>query len=230
MNDDDRIAYLAGLDAPIAPDDEPELDELLVLLADPSLWDEPSPGLEDRVVAALADERSLRPAAATTATPPATPPATAPPLAPRPAPRRWFLGAAAAAAVVLVLGIGAFFLTRDTDEPGGPRFSSTLTAPEGATPATGSVDFERTDSGWRLELNAPGLPRLDGGRFYQAWMRNADGLLVPVGTFNEGTDVVLWSGVSPVDFPTLTVTEEQADGDQASSGERVLVGTVTPDN
>jgi anti-sigma factor RsiW len=34
------------------------------------------------------------------------------------------------------------------------------------------------------------------------------------------------TGVSPKDFPTLTVTREQADGDQTSSGEKVLVGTV----
>ena len=49
---------------------------------------------------------------------------------------------------------------------------------------------------------------------------------MPVGTFNEGQSVTLWAGVSPVDFPTLTVTREEADGDQASSGEKVLVGTV----
>ena len=39
--------------------------------------------------------------------------------------------------------------------------------------------------------------------------------------------MTLWAGVSPVDFPTLTITQEQADGEQASSGQRVLVGTVT---
>jgi hypothetical protein len=36
----------------------------------------------------------------------------------------------------------------------------------------------------------------------------------------------LWAGVSPKTFSTLTVTRERADGDQASSGEKVLVGTV----
>ena len=48
-------------------------------------------------------------------------------------------------------------------------------------------------------------------------------------TFNEGEDVVLWAGASPKQFPTLTVTEEEADGDQASSGVRVLVGTIVLD-
>ena len=49
---------------------------------------------------------------------------------------------------------------------------------------------------------------------------------MPVGTFNEGRKVTLWAGVPPTDFTTLTVTREQADGDQSSSGEKVLVGTV----
>ena len=50
------------------------------------------------------------------------------------------------------------------------------------------------------------------------------GVLVPVGTFNEGVRVTLWAGVSPKEFTTLTVTRERADGDQTSSGEKVLDG------
>jgi hypothetical protein len=37
---------------------------------------------------------------------------------------------------------------------------------------------------------------------------------------------VLWAGVSPLEFTTFTVTREKADGDQASSGDRVLTGTL----
>ena len=95
----------------------------------------------------------------------------------------------------------------------------------GAT-ATATATLTQTSSGWRIELHATGLPRLDAGRFYEAWLRDAAGLLVPVGTFNEGERVTLWAGVSPKDFTTLTVTRERADGDQTSSGEKVLVGTV----
>ena len=50
-----------------------------------------------------------------------------------------------------------------------------------------------------------------------------------IGTFDEGRRVTLWAGVSPKAFATLTVTREQADGNQASSGEKVLVGTVDID-
>jgi hypothetical protein len=111
--------------------------------------------------------------------------------------------------------------------PSGVRtFTAALAGTELAPNASGSVVMLRTDSGWEIKLTATGLPRLDNGRFYQGWLRNADGVLVPIGTFNEGTDVVLWAGVSPESFPTLTVTEEDADGNQASSGRRVLVGTA----
>jgi hypothetical protein len=100
----------------------------------------------------------------------------------------------------------------------------------GSTPtlpgASGEATLTKTSSGWRIELDAAGLPRLDHGRFYEAWLRNGAGVLVPIGSFNEGRNVTLWAGVSPETFRTLTVTREQADGNQASSGEKVLVGTA----
>ncbi|HKA04139.1 MAG TPA: anti-sigma factor, partial [Acidimicrobiales bacterium] len=65
------------------------------------------------------------------------------------------------------------------------------------------------------------------GHFYQAWLKKGD-ILVPVGTFNEGRKVTLWAGVSPKEFTMFTVTREAADGNQASSGDRVLAGTITP--
>ena len=108
----------------------------------------------------------------------------------------------------------------------GERFHAALAATDLAPGASGEATLTKTASGWRIELGATELPHLAGGRFYEAWLRNAAGVLVPVGTFNDGRNVTLWAGVSPKDFPTLTVTREQADGDQTSSGEKVLVGTV----
>ena len=108
----------------------------------------------------------------------------------------------------------------------GERFHAALAPTELVPGASGEATLTKTSSGWRIELDATGLPRLEGGRFYEAWLRNPAGVLVPIGTFNESQDVTLWAGVSPKDFPTLTVTRERADGDQASSGEKVLVGTV----
>jgi Anti-sigma-K factor rskA len=137
---------------------------------------------------------------------------------------RFVLGGVAAAAVAVVavaVGLGVFG-SRTTGE----RFSAAL-GPTALSPgATGRVTLTKTTSGWRIKLAATGLPRRDGGRFYEAWLKNRAGVLVPIGTFNDGRRVTLWAGVSPKDFRILTVTRERADGDQASSGEKVLVGTV----
>ena len=137
-------------------------------------------------------------------------------------PRRLGLVGVGAAAVVAV-AIGFSVLGSETS---GERLHAALAPTDLVPGAGGEATLTKTDSGWEIELDATGLPRLEAGRFYQAWLRNADGVLVAIGTFNEGQDVTLWAGVSPKDFTTLTVTREQADGDQDSSGERVLIGTV----
>jgi hypothetical protein len=133
------------------------------------------------------------------------------------------IGAFAATTAVAAAVVGA--LDSGTS---GQRFHAAL----GGTPllpdARGEATLTKTSAGWRIQLQASGLPRLADGRFYEAWLRNTDGTLVPIGTFNEGPKVTLWAGVSPKTFKILTVTRERADGDQASSGERVLAGTVAP--
>lgn len=213
--DDDRIGYLSGDDAAGQLDDDErrDLDEVRALLADPSLWAEPPSDLEGAVVAAVSGE------------------ATAPSSAMAPPPGRdrrgrrlrsgLLIGAAAAAALVVAVVLAAGQGT------GRPELDASLQATDLVPAAEGYATFTETDSGWRIELDATGLPRLDDGRFYQAWLRDDAGVLVAIGTFNEPDDVVLWAGVSPREFSTLTVTEEPADDDSASSGRRVLVGSIT---
>jgi len=138
-------------------------------------------------------------------------------------PRRLAL-AGAAAALVLAVGVGVAVLGSGSSAE---TLHAALAPTDLAPAAAGTATLTKTSSGWRIALDATGLPRLDGGRFYQGWLRNASGALVPVGTFNEGTDVTLWAGVSPKEFTTLTVTRERNDGEQGSSGEKVLVGTVS---
>jgi hypothetical protein len=247
MNDDDRIAYLAGEPTGSIDDldERADLDELRALLADPGLWDEPAPTLEDAVVnavvraAATPAVRTIPPAPPTvtpstvtgaTVTGPAVPTSeSVAPVISIDRHRRWtrsavLVGAAAAAVIVVVAAMVT--LTGGQDDT--VTFSMALEPTEALPAAAGSAELTRTDSGWRIELDATGLPRLDEGDFYQAWLRNEDGALVPVGTFNEGADVVLWAGVSPVLYPTLTITRESDDNDQASSGDRVLVGVIAP--
>ena len=134
------------------------------------------------------------------------------------------LAVGAAATAVLALAVGLSLFGSDTSRE---RFHAALAPTDLLPAARGEATLTKTSSGWRIGLAATGLPRLAGGRFYEAWLRNAAGVLVPIGTFNEGRDVTLWAGVSPKDFATLTVTREQADGDQTSSGEKVLAGTIS---
>jgi Anti-sigma-K factor rskA len=138
-------------------------------------------------------------------------------------PRRLALGGVAAAAVaaaaivaVAVVGSGSH----------GTRFQAALGPTPLARGARGQATLTRTSSGWRIHLDATGLPRLAGDRFYEAWLRSSAGVLVPIGTFNDGRNVTLWAGVSPASYTVLTVTREQADGNQASSGQKVLAGPV----
>jgi hypothetical protein len=137
-------------------------------------------------------------------------------------PRRLALAGAAAVAVAAVaVGVAVF-----GSGSHGTRFQAAL-GPTALEPgARGEATLTRTSSGWRIHLDATGLPRLAGSRFYEAWLRSTAGVLVPIGTFNQGRDVTLWAGVSPASFTVLTVTRERADGEQASSGEKVLVGPI----
>ena len=83
------------------------------------------------------------------------------------------------------IGIGVGVLGSGTS---GESFHSALAATDLAPGANGEATLTKTSSGWRIELDATRLPRLEGGRFYEAWLRNRAGVLVPVGTFNEGTE------------------------------------------
>ena len=186
-------------DDDLTPAERAEIERVHGLLADPAMWAAPPLGLQERVVAAIAEEagtgRRLRRI------------------------RRSLM--AVAAAVVLVAGVTiGVQATRDQHVQYAASLAGTPLAPDAAA----NVTLTKTDSGWKIELHATGLPRRADGEFYEAWLKSDAGLLVPIGTFNEGTDVTLWSGVGPSTFPTLTVTKEVADGNQASSGQVALVG------
>jgi Anti-sigma-K factor rskA, C-terminal len=222
MNDDDVVAYLAG-EAPEAVDsaERAELDTLRDLLSDQAVWVEPRPGLEDRVVGAVTD------AVDTAATSVEDQPASVDGgevVALRPGWIRYtLLGAAAAVLFVVGLTIG---LTHNGNEP--VDFQASLAGTDLAPHASGEATMTKTVSGWKIQLHAEGLPRLDNGAYYEAWLKNEKGMLVPIGTFNQPNEVTLWAGVPPSSFPTLTVTRQLANGNPASSGQVVLIGTSHP--
>jgi Anti-sigma-K factor rskA len=187
-------------DSDLTPDERAELARVSDALGDRATWMEPPAHLQEAVVAAIAEESG--------------------------AGRRRRLRvvvAGLAAAVMLAVGIGVgLYLQRDQPV----EFAASLAGTELAPEATCDVTLTKHPSGWDIRLHATGLPRREDGDFYQAWLKNEDGLLVPIGSFNDGREVILWAGVGPADFPTLTITQETADGDQASSGRVVLVGVA----
>lgn len=75
-------------------------------------------------------------------------------------------------------------------------------------------------------MEALGLPRLENGRYDQALLRNTVGVLAPVGTCKRGPEGHLLGRGPRTDSTTFSITRKRADGDQSSSYEKVLVGTV----
>ena len=172
------------------------------LLADPDGWAEPPPGLLDQVLAGVDSERSRGPAAGP----------------PRPRMRRTVRAGAAAllAAAAVVIGI---VVTR------GPATTDVALAGTRLAPAaSATARLHATPSGLAIDLDVSGLPPSAPGYYYQAWMKGPRGL-VTIGTFHlrggQGA-VELWSAVSLTDYPAITVTREQEDGNPASSGQVVL--------
>jgi hypothetical protein len=212
--DEERMAMLAGedLDA-LDPDERVELESWVRLLADPDVWAEPAPGLEDAVVATI---QGSPPVSRTWVS--STSRRSSRHSWVRPLLAGLAVAAAIVAAVLLFNGHGK------------EQFASAaLGGTELAPGAHGDASVYKDAAGFRIELKADGLAPFDDGRFYEAWLRSDSGGLIPIGTFSKGNGemVTLWSGVSPKDYPTLTVTIEKPDGNQASSGQRVLAGKIS---
>jgi hypothetical protein len=193
------------VDDELTPEERAEIERVSDTLADPAVWAVPGPELEERVVAAIAEADNADVARG-----------------PRRGVRYALVGVAAA--ILLAVGV-AVGVQLNQDDP--LQYAASLRGTDLAPEASGEVTMTKTTSGWKIELQATGLPRRADGEFYEAWLKDDSGQLVPIGTFNDGNVVVLWAGVPPTAFPTLTVTREVADGNQASSGQVVLIGQAS---
>jgi hypothetical protein len=211
-----RTALIVGDRAGrLEPDETADLALLTDLLAQESTWTESAPTLEERIVRAVDGAgRSAATGARSAAD------------ARHPRWRRRVAVTAAASAAAVAVVVATLLGLQDAS---GPDYAARLTATGLAPGARGTAELVRSDAGFRVSLATRGLPLLPDGEFYQAWLKNATGTLVPVGTFSSSDgQVTLWSGVPPEEFTSITVTIERADNDQASSGRRVLAGTVRP--
>lgn len=217
LSKEERAALIAEhATAPLTPDEAEDLSLIADLLADPTSWAEPPAGLEETVMQVVE---------AAPASPTATTNRERTVAATRRRRRNITLAVVSAAAAV-VIALGALAVLRSSSNP---DYTAQLSATGVQPGAQASVDITHNTAGFRISLRAHGLPKLPAGEYYQAWLKNAAGTLVPIGTFSSSdSNITLWSGVSPTDFPTLTVTIEKTDNNQESSGRRVLVGEVKP--
>ena len=96
------------------------------------------------------------------------------------------IGAFATTAAVAATVVGAL-----ESRTSGERFHAALRPTALLPDARGEATLTKTSAGWRIQLQAAGLPRLAGGRFYEAWLRDPDGALVPIGTLRESAPTAL---------------------------------------
>ncbi|HWS45692.1 MAG TPA: anti-sigma factor, partial [Acidimicrobiia bacterium] len=171
---EERESWIAGGRASaLADDDRAELALLADLLAHPSTWAEPNAGLEDSVVQAVlaAAPASAAPGPHNGAAPAARPIRR----------RRPVLLAALGAAAAFAAVIGMVSATRSRSADFAVRLEATALAPGARASATGTENA----AGYRIVLDARGLPALAPGEYYEAWLENATGTLVPIGTFSS---------------------------------------------
>jgi hypothetical protein len=221
VNEDELADFLdrEGRDAdPGATPDAGAAGRLRELLADGSVWAEPTPGGADDLLAAIRAEGGARPDTGSGGTPR--------PVAVGDHPRRRRTLVALAAAAALLVVVGVVGLVARSGDGGGREVdvAGTDLAPD----ASAVARVDDLGSGVAIELDVRGLPPAPPGTYYQGWVKGDDGL-VTVGTFHlrGGDDTVeLWSGVPLDRYPTLTVTLQDEGAGAESSGRVVLTGDV----
>jgi hypothetical protein len=205
-----------------------------MLLAEPSLWLEPGPGVEADVLAAV---RAERPASAQADIAARSDPDGTVVVPMRTRRSAWtaqlaagLVGAAAAALIAVVVVQSSDDGEQSTSAP---ESSFQLVGTDLAPGFDGTAEVEVQPSGTLIRMAVVGLPRREGGNFYEAWLKSCDGTrLVPIGTFHDMDRAAGWAGVPVQDFPVLAVTQEQVAGPQdvmqGWSGQVVVTGTISP--
>lgn len=183
--------------------------DIVALLGDPSLWQEPGDLLENRIIAGIADERRV--------------------VIPIGRARRAWPGRLAAAAIGAAAAAAVVLMAVPGDDQQSADATIDIVGTDLAPDVRGSAGITELSSGIRIELSVAGLPRRDGDDFYEGWLKNCAGTaLVPIGTFHELDEATGWAGVAIADYPVLTITRESVappkDAAQGSSGEVIVSG------
>lgn len=214
-------------DESVQPDD---LADLAALLDDPVMWDQPDPGIEDLLLAAIADEPGLGATQSST---------TVTDLGSWSTKRESRIRSSrlVRSTVPFVAGIAAallavFFIAGsdklgDSGEVEGQHLAlaGTALAPDASAEAIVSEQA----LGVVIELDVSDLAPAPKGTYYQAWVRQDAAVGVSAGTFHMrgGNGVVfLWAGVTTKDYPLVTVTLQTEGEGPESSGKVVLKGLL----
>jgi hypothetical protein len=151
---------------------------------------------------------------------------------------RWRRPAVAAAAAVLVVGIGyagGRLLRSDRSSPAGVvEYAGPMTAPDGSTAAR--VTVEKVGIGRVVGFDSDTLPVLPTGELYELWFvgpTDSSGApdRISAGTFHPDergrSSVRLVAAVDPALYPRMVVTAEPPGGDPAPNGPEVLEATIS---
>lgn len=196
-NNDVISAHLAGCRACRA--EQPVIGRLRTVLSSPSLWEEPSPDLEDRIISTLQNQRREHD-----------------PSRSRADSHRIRRAAAATAVAVVVAAVGVGLTAIG---PGPPDWSLDLAVVEPELGATALIDGWATDTGTRMVLEIAGIEEAPSGHYYEIWLTAPDGRHVSAGTFSGPGTITAFAGVRRADFPRVWITLESEDGDLGPSRE-----------
>lgn len=200
---------------------EEEEAQLAAFLQNPAVWEEPSMDDEDAIVAAIRAEADSMPERSVIEQ-------SSPNVIPISRARRWVGPIAAGIAAALVVLAGFAFVASGDDDPDGVVLA--LAGTDNAPNASAEATIAPLQAGTRIVLDVSGLPPAEPGTYYEAWMRVDAEIGVSAGTFHlRGGDasIELWSGVTPDDYPLITVTL-QSEAISESSGVVVLRGLLDP--
>jgi len=165
------------------------------VMADPAVWEEPSPELGDQVAMLL--QGTTKPQETTKW------------------PTRTMAGLGAVAAILLLV-IAVVALRSDA-----PDWTVDIAGTDEAPLAAGTIEGWATPNGTRMVLNIDGLDPAPAGYIYELWLSQGP-IHISAGTFTATDDVVVWSGVPRRDYPRLWITLEAIDEDESPSPTTVM--------
>ncbi len=148
------------------------------------------------------------------------------------APRAW---AATALAAVALLAAGVGIGTLIDGDGGGaassaPRGPAIVLAPLGGAPRTASANARMVGPN-RMLLRVDDLPPAPAGSYYEAWLLDGPGRVVPVASFSVGDDgravVELPLPAAADSYRYLDVSLQRIDGGAEHSGDSLLRGDVS---